>query len=143
MKYLKVILILLLIPIAFPVFAAESGTVDLMPAIDYVLKLLAGVVVPVLIFLITRELNRRFKVQLSAEHKANLQDALERATSYGIGKVRQVAGDIAKIEVKNKLVAESANYAIARVPDAVAYFGYSEEKIKEMILSRLEDKTGS
>jgi hypothetical protein len=68
-----------------------------------------------------------------------LNEAVTRGVDYAEVKLRQ-AGKSVTVETSNEAVATAANYIIKGVPKAIAQFGLTEERIKEIVESRLNEK---
>lgn len=120
--------------------AAASSVVDLSPVaapvIEIGLTLLAGG----LLWLLRRAIavfEDRADMQLDEQMRARLQDALFYAVDFARAKVSGAASGPLAVDVKNELVAEAARYAVAAVPQALAYFGIDRARLVEMIEARL------
>ena len=66
-----------------------------------------------------------------------INEALERGLGWAREKARQEGADFATIEVRSQAIADAANYAIERVPDAVKHFKLDETRVRQMIEARL------
>lgn len=116
-----------------------TTTVDFAPVIEPVLQAVGVLLAAILMWAAKRGADY-FKVQLTADHRVVLQDAIDRGVSFGIGKARkQIEGGV-RIDVKSEAAAVAANYVLARTPDALEHFGVTRESLVEMVMSRLEDR---
>ena len=115
-----------------------ATAIDLTPIIEPVLQM-AGVLLAGVLMWAAKRGADYFKVQLTADHRAVLQDAIDRGVSFGIGKAKQQLSSV-QIDVKNEAAAAAVNYVLARTPDALDHFGVTRESLVEMVMSRLEDR---
>lgn len=116
-----------------------ATTVDLAPVIEPLLQA-AGVLLAGVLMWAAKRGADYFKVQLTADHRAVLQDAIDRGVSFGVGKAKKQLEGGVRIDVKHEAAAMAANYVLARTPDALKHFGVTRESLVEMVMSRLEDR---
>ena len=128
-----------LISPAFAETAGTDGRISLAPIFDYGFNILLTVVPPVLTVVIVRLTSRWIGVKLDESASSALSLALEKGTQFGVAKLRDVTKDFDSFAVKNQLAETVADYAIARVPDAVERFGLTPDKLREMALARVEE----
>lgn len=120
---------------------ALSTIVDLSPIVQTVVGLLSAVVMG-LGGLAIHALNVWLSAKTGHQNLINedtvrgyLHSALDNAVHYAVGKIG--SGDWSKIDVKNALIAEAASYALAHVPDALAYFKIDEKGLEDLIIAKL------
>jgi hypothetical protein len=142
-------LALALLSAAAPAWAAEGGgtVLDLSPymaelvaAIGAVLVAIAGAALRAF----HRFLERRWGLELDTETRAYLQDALERAVDYGVAKASAAVADAApSVDLRREAVRHAAEYALDRVPDALARFGITPAALTRMVEARIEARNPS
>lgn len=126
----------LALALATPAHAAE---LDLTALLNHGVDLLAAVLAAVTAW-VGRWVVIKLKLGADSEIRAYLDQALNAGVSLAVGKMRdRLAAGPVTIEVKNEIVAMAANYAVARVPDALNRFGITPESLAEMIEARLPD----
>lgn len=119
----------------------EMSTVDLTPIVTTALEFIAVVFGAAATWAL-RLLMRKLRLSADNEVRLYLEAALQAGLGAGLAKARNMATDTPKIELKSAVVAEAANYAIARVPDALKRFGLTDDAVREMVLARLERAAG-
>lgn len=77
------------------------------------------------------------KLNEDSQVRGYLEAALDNAVTYGRNVADARLKDGLAINVHSTVVAEAANYAIARVPDALKRFGLDEAGVRSLILARL------
>jgi hypothetical protein len=142
-------LVLALLSAAAPAWAAEGGgtVLDLSPymaelvaAIGAVLVAIAGAALRAF----HRFLERRWGLELDAETRAYLQDALDRAVDYGVARAAAAAAAAApSVDLRHEAVRHAAEYALDRVPDALARFGITPAALTRMVEARIEARNPS
>lgn len=84
-------------------------------------------------------LAQRTKLDLDDHTRAYLDQALERAVQYAQSSAERLVGPAASvIDVHNAVVAHAVNYAVDRVPDALAHFGLTPEALTGMVEARIQ-----
>ena len=72
-----------------------------------------------------------------------LYAALENGVVFAIDQARgRYGGDVAIITIKNEILEIALKYIVKSVPDAIAHFEISEERLKELITVRLNKVLG-
>lgn len=117
----------------------SDGRISLAPVFDYAFNTLLVVIPPVVTVVAVRLVNKWFGVKLDESASAALQLALAKGTQFGVAKLREVTKEFDSFAVKNQLAETVADYAIARVPDAIERFGLTPDKLREMALARIEE----
>ncbi len=122
--------------------AAQAATIDLSPLLTSVLDIVFPVVGVVLLYFVRRALNafeERTNIQLDAQLKERLNEALMNGVRYGRSRVEQKYSTRSlTIEAKNELIAHAASYAVKAVPAAIDYFKLSSERLTELLEARLQ-----
>lgn len=111
-----------------------NTAVSLAPAIDAVLAALAALLLALGTFAIQRLLGW-LKLSQDEKVRAYLEDALQNGIAFARARVSSRA--VGSIDVKSAVVAEAANYAIARVPDALKRFGIDQDGVRDLVQARL------
>ncbi len=84
-------------------------------------------------------LAQKTKLELDDHTRAYLDQALERAVQYAQSSAERLVGPAAsEIDVHNAVVAHAVNYAVDRVPDALAHFGLTPEALTGMVEARIQ-----
>lgn len=81
-------------------------------------------------------LRRKFRLDIDAAHR----DALQTALANGAGLVlTRIGGSLVgkKVDLKHALIADSVNYVLKAVPDAIRHFGVTPESVAEKIVAKL------
>lgn len=122
-----------------PAIPAPGGVIDLRPVLDQVLAAVAAALGAGLLYLLklARDWFRAqtgVQLQISDEQ---VREVLDRAIQYGIALVVGRLGERAQVAVSSAQLAAIANYVIAAVPDALARFGITPERLQDMIRARL------
>lgn len=110
--------------------------IDLAPLASVGLELVAAVLMAVGSYGVYR-LNRWIGLKEDSEVRAYLDGALHQAVEYGLDRAAPVAGKLT-VKTKNEVVASAASYAAAAVPDALARFQITPERLADMIRARLK-----
>ena len=114
----------------------EETTISLVPILDIAIQLFGAALMAVGSWAVTM-LSKKLKLSNDSEVRAYLQDALQRAVSFGVERAREQAKDIGTVEVRNEVVADAANYVISKTPDALKKLGISEDSIQDLVRARL------
>lgn len=123
-----------------PPMAQEQGSrVDLAPAaiglLGYVSAAIGAVLATGLSVLGAR-LYAWTGINIEARHREALHSAIMTGVNAALGKVADLIGGRA-IDVRSTAVAEALRYVGASVPDAIRYFGLSEDRLGDMIAAKL------
>lgn len=144
MRYIPTVMVVFVLTLPATALAQAEGAathvIDFTPVVLELLTLIGSLAVTVLAIMVPKWLKDWFGVKLDESSRAALQDGLERAVSYGIGKAKDAAQDVATVETKRKIVADATNYVLERFPQARDRFGLTNEAIVQMVVSRLEDR---
>lgn len=117
-------------------FAQEvaSTVVNFQPLLDFAITTVGLIVTAVLPFLI----NKWIGGHLDAKSREALSSALEYGMNFGVAKLKEVGGNFAKVDVKNAAIATAADYVVKATPDALIRFNITPERLKDLLLARLE-----
>lgn len=124
-----------------PEVAAQepSARVDLAPAavglLGYASAAIGAVLATGLSVLGTR-LYAWTGINIEVRHREALHSAIMTGVNAGLGKVADLIGGRA-IDVRSTAIAEALRYVGASVPDAIRYFGLSEDRLGDMIAAKL------
>lgn len=133
--------IAILIMFVIPAFASEAADTylslgGLIDAVRPVVLELAGVIVAALIGYVSVTLNRALGINIEAKHRDALQSALINGIGAGIAKLRAPADNIG-IDVKSEVIADGIRYVKGTVPDAIRFFGLTDERLRELLEAKL------
>lgn len=80
--------------------------------------------------------NKKLGISIDDSMRRSLQTAATNAAGLVLNQLgNQLSG--VKVDVKNQLVADAANYVIKAAPDAVAHFGLTPDAIAQKIVALL------
>ena len=115
---------------------AVSTVVDFKPLVDLGLRFLAAIIGVLGAWAIARVM-KLLGVQSDNALGERLNLALEKAIAYGAGAVGAKLDGHLSIDVKNEIVASASRYAVDKVPDTIAHFSITPQKLAEMLHARL------
>lgn len=127
------------VPIAVAVAQEQSSRIDLAPAAVGVLGYVSAVIGAVLatgISFLGARLYAWTGISIEARHREALHSAIMTGVNAGLGKVADLIGGKA-IDVRSTALAEALRYVGASVPDAIRYFGLSQDRLADMISAKL------
>lgn len=146
---LAIVVALLLCLASLPAWAdAPSGatTVDFTPLIATGVTLLSGIVAMLgrtAVRALVAYLEHKTRMELDAHTRDYLDAALVRAIDWGTSRAEQALGAGAPtVDLRNAAVAQAAQYALERVPDALEHFGIDGDGLKAMVEARLNTLWG-
>ena len=122
--------------------AAESQTyqIDTGPLISVMLPFFEAALVAVVTAAtawLSRKANQYFGVQLDSKHRDTLNQVIQSRLNQLLA---MSASRAPTFYVRSAVLANVANYAIEKAPDAVRHFNLDEETIRAMVLGRLSDQ---
>lgn len=136
MRYLPVpaFLLVLLLPVLVLAQDEPSTVVDLGPVIDTLVAFAVAALTALASYGV-HYLRRKLGIELDDAARNALNNALYRGIEYAAG----FAGGLIprNIDARNALIAEASNYVIRSTPDALARFGITPERLRELIEARL------
>lgn len=84
-------------------------------------------------------IEKKTNFEIEDNFRTYLYEALDRGIVYGRNLAFEKAGNLTPLETDRELIALAANYVLDKVPDALEYFGLTDEaKVKDLIIARLE-----
>ena len=100
----------------------------------YITEILAGVgaIIAGWIVKLARD---KLGLDIEARHREVLQTALTNAAGLVVNSLGGVAST-ARLDVRSPALAEAVTYVLKGAPDALAYFGLSAERVREMVMAR-------
>lgn len=111
--------------------------VNVTPVLNAGLEILAGLALA-LASLAAHKLVGWLKLSSDDKVRSYLDDAIEGALQYGLGKVGALQANGAfNVELQDKAVQLALGYVTAHVPDAVKHFGLDEAGVERLVLSKL------
>jgi hypothetical protein len=114
-------------------------SIDFGPLLTDIILPFAGTLVVGLAGFALRAFMKKVGMEADNEIRAYLDTALNSAATYGLNRAAEaIKGDWTKVQIQNAAVAEGANYALARVPDALGYFKVDPKTLANMIVARLD-----
>lgn len=120
--------------------AAEvtATPVDFRPLWGYGVELLVAVLGVLGTWAISR-LSAWLGLRQGDSMRAYVDDAFMRALQYAAEQALAQGKSLAKVEVRNELVAIAAKYAVETVPDALRHFGIDGPGLEKRLLARLPE----
>lgn len=128
----RLVFILLLLPAVG--FAADDTKVNLSPFIaNVVWPLLSALVLALGAWGV-----QKISARLGIQNNQALANTVEQALTNGLALAQSKVGDVAlTVDVKNKIVARAAQYALDHVPEAMDKLGIGKEALLEKLEARL------
>jgi hypothetical protein len=121
--------------------ADASVTLDFAPILASVIDIVLPVLAAALTGVGGLAIQRGFALlglAIDARQRAVVEQVLDRAVSYGLGKVGGYMQTQASVTLRDTALAEAAAYAVRAAPQALAHFKATEEpRIRSMLESRL------
>lgn len=103
---------------------------------------IVGILIAGMVGWIVNLLRIRFGLEIEARHREALQTALTNAAGLVIGKGENLAGKL-QIDVKSEAIAEAVSYVLKGAPDALAYFGVTPDRVRQMIEAKVGIKANA
>lgn len=136
--------IAVLIPSA--AFAAEGYALhiqDVLQAIIGAVFSILGVVATAAIGVMAHRIDKKTGIEIDDNTRQYLNNALQNGLKYAENKARSAAENIEDPVIKNKVVADAANYVTQNVPDALAHFGVTPDQLGDLLVARLTQEKGA
>lgn len=124
---------------AFPALAADDTTVNALPVykiLEPYLVMVVGIIVTTALGWIGMIIKSRFGIELDVSMNAKIQAAAMNAAGAVIAKAEGPIGNLS-IDVHNKMVKDGVELLASKVPDAIAHFGLSPEKLAVLIQGKI------
>lgn len=102
---------------------------------SYLIQLIAGVVT-LLGGWVVNLLRVRIGLDIEARHRDALQTALTNAAGLAINRLGGAASGI-RVDVRNAALAEAVTYVLKGTPDALRYFGLTEDRLRLMVAAKV------
>lgn len=103
---------------------------------------IVGILVAAVVGWIVKLIRDKIGLDIEARHREALQTALNNAAGLIIGKGENLAGKL-KITVQNDAIAEAVSYVLKGAPDALAYFGVTPDRVRQMIEAKVGIKANA
>lgn len=113
--------------------------IDLAPITSMALEFVFGLVAVFGAFVLNA-LRKKFNFDSEGVLNERLNEAIERGLMYANEKLVENNKSLTR-STENEFVAEAVNYVIKGVPKTIQHFGLTQERIKELVLSRVGGKT--
>jgi hypothetical protein len=82
-------------------------------------------------------LGRRIGLEIDRDHAQALHEAIARGVRHALSLVRTEVQGQAHVDIESRLIAETAIYMEQLMPDALAYFGITDEALDRLIRAHL------
>jgi hypothetical protein len=103
---------------------------------------IVGIAIATVVGWIVNLLRIRFGLEIEARHREALQTALTNAAGLVIGKGENLAGKL-QVTVRNDAIAEAVSYVLKGAPDALAYFGLTPDRVRQMVEAKVGIKANA
>lgn len=97
---------------------------------------LVSVIVAFIVAWLSAKISKLIGMNIEKSHRDALQSALQNGANLGLNKAGGYLSSV-DIDMKNKALAEGVAYVLKSVPDALAYFGLTPQRIREMVEAKL------
>ena len=136
MRFVLAMLSCAFVLLAAPVFAATIELGSALGSMEPYVNTAVSIGVTVLVGFLLFILKSKFNIEIDAGHRDTLMTFAQNQAAALVAKgAVKVKG--AKIEVDNETLANVANAALSKAPDALAHFGLTPEKMQERIVAEL------
>ena len=102
----------------------------------YIVSAVGGIIT-VLGLLITTWLKQRWNIDIDQAHRDAWQQSAQNAAGALLAQGAVKIEDSGKITVQNAAMAGVINAVMARVPDAIAHFGFTPQDIQNLIIAKI------
>lgn len=131
--------VLAMISIAPAVAFAQEATVNVGGFYEifrpYLIELVT-VIISIIVGWVVAKIGKLTGLQIEAKHRDALQMALQNSANFSINALGAKVGTI-DFKVKHELVAAALTYVQKSSPDAIAYFGLTPERLRDLIVAKL------
>lgn len=117
--------------------AVEQFAVDLSPILTVVVQLAAALVLGVGTWAL-KKWGKKLGVEEDSKVREYVNQALENGVRYAAAKAQAAGQDLARVEVKNKMVADALNYVVPKVPDGLKKLGITEQAAKDILTAKIQ-----
>jgi hypothetical protein len=97
---------------------------------------IVGIAIAAVVGWIVKLLRDKLNIEIEARHREALQTAVTNAAGLVIGKGEHLASKL-KITVQNDAIGEAVAYVLKGAPDALAYFGVTPDRVRQMIEAKV------
>ena len=146
-KYLMfscvVIIALVIAPIAH---AAKGFSIHIQPLLELLIDYGFVAITAVVLWIVGTVLgkfSKKLGVEIDEKTRGYLDIAIINGISWAKYKVRGGVGGIDSPTVESAVIAETANYVLAKVPDALKHFKITPDGLNSLIVARLPRAGGS
>lgn len=113
-----------------------GSEIDLAPLMEAALTLL-GTILSAVALWVGAAIRTKFKFAADFDAGQILDAAIHRGIDYARKTIIGADGKMT-VQVSNAIVALAVRYVVDKLPDTLRHFGLTEDKLREMILSRLD-----
>jgi hypothetical protein len=113
-----------------------GSEIDFAPLVEAALSLLLAALTA-LSYWVGSVIRTRFKFAADFDAGQILDAAIHRGIDYARKTIIGADGKMT-IQTSNAIVAYAARYVIDKLPETIEHFGFTEEKVRELILARLD-----
>ncbi|MFK7792679.1 MAG: hypothetical protein AB8B88_08410 [Devosiaceae bacterium] len=127
------------LPLTLP-DTAQAATLDLGWAVELAspyIETVALTALAALIGWVVSRLGRWIGLEIERDHAEALHGAIARGVRHAVSLVRDELKGRASVDVESRLIAETAIYLERLMPDALAYFGLTDEALDRLIRAYL------
>lgn len=146
--------VVFMVPLAGPAYAQAAATgVDFTPLAEQVIAIAVAVLTVAAGFVSrgvigwlaskTKLQDNQFEALLSSRVHDILQKSIDYAESWAKAQVADPNSPIKNVEINNFFVEQAVKYAMRSMPDLIKHFSLTEDRISDMIRSRLNPVTNT
>jgi hypothetical protein len=97
---------------------------------------IVGIAIAAVVGWIVNLVRTRLGLEIEARHREALQTALTNAAGLAINQLGGAAGGL-RVDVRSAALAEAVTYVLKGAPDALRYFGLTEDRLRDMIAAKV------
>lgn len=125
-------------------FADDGYPIHIQETLQTAITVIFGGLAAVASWLLTLILGRissKLKIDIDAQVRAYLDDALYNGIRWAENKAISLAENVKDPHVQSQIVSDAVNYVLDKVPDAVNHFGLTAANIDALVKARLVKTT--
>lgn len=113
--------------------------IDLAPILDVVLQGLVVLITTLIGWGITK-LTKKYNLDIDEKYREHLYGSIEKAINYGTAVAKEKLKHKTEIDVRNAILAEATNYVLKGIPPTLKKLKLTEDRLRELVLAKLEEK---
>lgn len=124
---------------AAEVIEAATTTVNLGEMLEIIVGLVFAAASGALAWIVGKAFalfEQKTGVQIEDSTRAYLETAIENGLLWSRSKILEASSGKTSVEIESEVVAKTVQYLLDMVPDAIEYFGLTEDKLKQLVETR-------